>query len=454
MAQYLTDYASALAAGQAIAEQQLDPLELVESCLQQAQQSSGVFISTMAERARAEAKAARQRAQAGCRLGPLDGVPVAWKDLFDVQGTVTTAGSRVFAQAEPAAADAAVVRRAAAAGVVSIGKTNLSELAYSGLGLNPHFGTPHNPQGGDARRVPGGSSSGSAVAVATGCAAIGVATDTAGSIRIPAAFNGLVGFRTSSARHDRGGVLALSRTLDSLGPVARTVADCAVFEACMAGRTGPLPAQAVPADCRVVLDMGVLEDPELAPAVRDNLEIAVAQLQRRGVVVQRRRLQAVAAVRGLIERVGWLGAAEAYTEHRALLDSAGAALLDPRVRTRLLAAASMPVDAVVTLYQQRTQLQRALAAELDGAVLMLPTVAHTAPLLEPLLASDELFARVNLATLRLTMIGSYLDLPTFALPTGIDGDGQFTSLQLSLPTGEDDRLVPIALLVERVLNQI
>lgn len=451
MTQKLTAFPSAMALSRAIADLRLDPVTLAKDCLQKAEDAYGVYISTLPERALVEAETARLRARAGCRLGPLDGVPISWKDLYDVKGAVTTAGSKVC-QILPAWADAPVVQRVAAAGMVSIGKTNMTELAYSGLGLNPHYGTPRNPHDTVYRRVPGGSSSGAAVAVAIGSAAIGVATDTAGSIRIPAAFNGLVGFKTSSRRHDRTGVFKLSQTLDSLGSIARTVEDCVVFDACMSGRLPVLPKPASVETYRIVVDEGVLADASLTPAVRENLERAIALLQDRGVRIERRRLKSVDAVLELIRTRGWLGAAEAYTQHSGLLKSDRAALLDTRVRARLQTAASMPVDAAVSLYWAREQLQRELTAELEGAVLVLPTVAHTAPLLEPLEADPELFAQVNLATLRLTMIGSYLDLPTFALPTGTDAEGQYTSMQISLPTGEDDQLIRVALAVEHMLT--
>ena len=209
-------------------EARLDPVAVAQHCLALAGAAeAGLFTCLLEARALAEAHASRARWHAGQPLGPLDGVPVVWKDLFDVAGTPTTAASALRRNAPPAGQDAATVSALAAAGAVSIGKTGLTEFAYSGLGLNPHFGTPRNRRSTDAHRSPGGSSSGSAVAVDAGMALIGMGTDTGGSVRIPAAFNGLVGFKPSIGRLDSTGVFPLSATLDVIGPMAKTVQDCA-----------------------------------------------------------------------------------------------------------------------------------------------------------------------------------------------------------------------------------
>src|SRR5215469_5131713 len=184
-------------------------------------------------RARLEADAADARARAGMSLGALDGAIVSIKDLFDVAGEPTRAGSKNLVHAPPAQADAPAVRRLRAAGAVIVAKTNMTEFAFSGIGLNPHFGTPGNPA--DRARVPGGSSSGAAVAAADGMCEIGIGTDTGGSTRIPAALCGIVGFKPSQWRVPREGAFPLSFTLDSVGPMARSVADCALADAVMAG---------------------------------------------------------------------------------------------------------------------------------------------------------------------------------------------------------------------------
>ncbi len=305
-----------------------DPVQALEHAIDQAGRYAGVFISLTLERARREAKAAAARWRAGQPLSVFDGVPLAWKDLFDVAGSVTTAGAAYRRNAPAALLDAPSVGLLCRAGMVSVGKTNLSELAYSGLGLNPHFGTPRNPRGVDQPRIPGGSSSGSAVAVAANIVPIAMGTDTAGSIRIPAALNGLVGYRSSSRRYSRDGVFPLARTLDSLGPLTRSVRDALAIDDLLHGRTQthrarPLKGQRF-----------VLAQQDVEPAVRNNLLRAVEQLKAQGALIEERECPTFQATLALIKHHGWLGAFEAFALHETLLDSHDAEQLDPRVRRR------------------------------------------------------------------------------------------------------------------------
>ncbi|SFG80776.1 aspartyl-tRNA(Asn)/glutamyl-tRNA(Gln) amidotransferase subunit A [Pseudomonas syringae] len=429
-----------------------DPVQALDKALQQAETADHVFISMSIERARREAEASAARWQQGQPLSPFDGVPIAWKDLFDVAGSVTTAGAAVRTSLSPALLDAPTVGLLARSGMVSLGKTNLSEFAYSGLGLNPHFGTPVNPSSDSSPRVPGGSSSGSAVAVANGTVPIAMGTDTAGSIRVPAALNGLVGFRSTSRRYSRDGVFPLALTLDSVGPLTRSVRDALVIDDLLCARSKP--SSLIPrslAGQRFLLDQAVLEDERVTPAVRDNLLRAVDALRASGALIEVKPCQAFQATLLLIQQQGWLGAAEAFALHQALLDSDAASQLDPRVRKRLEAARSMPASLLVNLYAARERLQEQLTLELDGALLITPTVAHVAPPLAPLLTDDDLFVQTNLATLRLTMPGSLLNMPGVSLPSGRDASGLPTGLLLSAPAGEDARLLRAALAVESLI---
>ena len=434
---------------QAFASGHNDPVQALEQALVHASMAPSVFISLTAERARREAEAAAARWRAGQPLSVFDGVPLAWKDLFDVAGSVTTAGAAYRRQAAPALTDAPSVGLLCRAGMVSIGKTNLSELAYSGLGLNPHFGTPHNPRGSDQPRIPGGSSSGSAVAVAAGIVPIAMGTDTAGSIRIPAALNGVVGYRSSCRRYSRDGVFPLAHTLDSLGPLTRSVRDALAIDDLLNGRTQQHVARSLKGQ-HFVLEQGTLEDIE--PAVRNNLLRAVDQLKAAGALIEVRASATFQATLNLIKQDGWLGSFEAFALHENLLDSRDAELLDPRVRRRLEAARELPASQLLHLIDARRRLQLQLVDELDGAVLITPTVAHVAPALAPLQADDDLFVKTNLATLRLTMPGSLLDMPGVSLPSGRDALGLPTGLLLSAPSGEDARLLRAALSVETTLN--
>lgn len=409
-----------------------------------------IFITVTAERARREAAASTARYRAGAPFGPLDGVPVAWKDLFDLAGTTTTAGSDVYRNAPPADADAVVVSRLAEAGMVSLGKVNLSEFAYSGLGLNPHFGTPRNPFDTKVHRAPGGSSSGSAVAVAAGLAPVAIGTDTGGSVRIPAAFNGLVGFKTAEGSIDKTGVFALSPTLDTVGPLARTVEDCLLLYSALSGAT---PIDAKPADfsaLHFVIPTNIVFD-ETEDAVVANFHALLAKLERKGAKIVERPVSAFDAI-GATAVHGNIVAAEAYFAHRALIESADVARVDPRVVSRILRGADMSAYDLLALQAKRAELRRALYADLDGALLAFPTVAHTASPVAPLEADPELFHAVNIKTLRNTMLGNFLNLPGFAIPSGTDGNGLPTSFLISAPAGSETLLFAASLAVESAME--
>ena len=245
-----------------------------------------IFTRVTADRAMAEAHAAILLLRDGGALSGLDGVPVAWKDLFDLEGMVTTAGSRVLADTAPAKSDATVVARLKAAGMVCVGRVNMTEFAFSGLGLNPHFGTPRNACGRDVPRVPGGSSSGSAVAVARGLVPVAIGTDTGGSVRVPAALNGVIGYKASSQRYPMDGVFPLAPTLDTLGIFARNVRDVVMVDAAMCGLLAPIVRPTALKGLRVLVpDNVVLEGCDAA--VIANFETALARLAAAGALIER-----------------------------------------------------------------------------------------------------------------------------------------------------------------------
>jgi aspartyl-tRNA(Asn)/glutamyl-tRNA(Gln) amidotransferase subunit A len=447
---------SALETGRRLAAGELDAVALAEESLAQARAAGCAFIAVSEERAVREAAASAARLRAGAPLGPLDGVPVAWKDLIDVAGVPTTAASTLRREALPARADAPVVARLAAAGMVCVGKTNLTELAYSGLGLNPHFGTPPNPH--DPTRIPGGSSSGSAVAVASGVVPCAIGTDTSGSIRVPAAFCGLVGFKPTAARVDRTAVLPLAPTLDSVGPLTTSVADAIVLDALLRGASpgavaavarglaapAGTDALAAPPPLRLVVPDGDLAG-DVEPDVAAAFAAALDALAAAGAAIERRPLAAVEAARSLQDEHGSLVMHEAWRVHRALLDSPDAGRLDRRVLRRLRDGRALPPDGYEVLLRERPRLQAQLAAELDGALAVWPAVPHAAPALAPLERDDELFARINLRTLRNTIPASFLDMPGVALPIGADPAGLPLGLLLSGPPGSDERVLAAAL---------
>jgi aspartyl-tRNA(Asn)/glutamyl-tRNA(Gln) amidotransferase subunit A len=427
----------------------------VTPALERARATRGVFITLTEERARREAAASAARLRAGTPLGPLDGVPVAWKDLLDVAGAPTTSGSVLYRDAEPATADAPVVARLAAAGMVCVGKTNLSELAYSGLGLNPHFGTPPNPLAGDGQaRVPGGSSSGSAVAVAAGIVPVAIGTDTAGSIRVPAAFCGIAGFKPSRGRIDHTGLRPLAPSHDSIGPLATCVADLIAVDAALRGATVPRSDEiAAAAGLRLVVPAGDVVD-DVDPGVAAAFAAAIAALEDAGASVERRRLAALEDARALLAEHGSLVAHEAWRVHAALLDGPDADRIDRTVLRRLREGRALPPAGYDALLRERPRVQAALAAELPGALVVLPTAPHVAPELAPLGADDERFMAVNRRTLRATLATSYLDMPGVSLPIGPAEHGLPAALLLTGPAEADDRVLAAALRVEAALRAV
>jgi aspartyl-tRNA(Asn)/glutamyl-tRNA(Gln) amidotransferase subunit A len=436
---------SAAALGRLLRAGELDARELTEYFIERivGYADPAVFISTCFERARLEAARSAERYRAGLPLGPLDGVPVAWKDLFDVAGLPTTAGSAIYRHAPPASSDAPAVRHLAAAGMVTLGKTNLSEFAYSALGLNPHFGTPQNPRAHDVPRAPGGSSSGSGVAVAAGLVPIAIGTDTGGSVRAPAAFNGVVGFKASERRIDSGGVFPLSQALDTVGVFAHEVADCYLLDLALRGLPAALPAP----DAAMPLSSLVLVVPEndifdeVEPEVRRNCMASLARASAAGVQVRWQPVPELTQIRALIARYGNIAAAEAYQWHRVLLESARHTEIDVTVYRRMMAGKTISAAAFDALQQGRKALQHSLWASLGDALLAMPTVPHVAPPIAPLAASTEHFASVNLKTIRNTILGNMLNTCGLALPNGLGAAQMPTSLLLSAPAGEEARLL-------------
>src|SRR5579863_3260683 len=288
-------------------------------------------LTVYAQGARAAADAADARAARGAPLGPLDGGIVSIKDLFDVAGEPTRAGSKILAEeAAPAIADAPVVRRLRTAGAVIVAKTNMTEFAFSGIGANPHFGTPGNPR--DRARVPGGSSSGAAVAVADGMCDIAIGTDTGGSVRVPAALCGLVGFKPSRQRIPTDGAFPLSKTLDSIGPLARSVADCAKADAILAGEDfAPLEPVAL-GGLRFGLAEGLPLD-NLDDTVARAFATAIKRLEGAGVRIVREEI-ALFAELAETNPYGGISQSEGYAVHRDRVKRR-AADIDPIVRTRI-----------------------------------------------------------------------------------------------------------------------
>lgn len=442
------------AAGIALAYRsgEASPVAVVEYLLERiaASEPENVFITVTADRALEEARAADRRYKSGTPLSALDGVPIGWKDIIDIAGTRTTAGSKVLGAQPAKNADAPLAANAAKAGMITMGKLNMTELAYSALGLNPHFGTPANPNSKAPRRAPGGSSSGSAVAVAARLLPCAIGSDTGGSVRIPSSFNGVVGYKTSPGRIDTTGVVPLASTYDTIGPIARSVEDCILLERAM---RGAISAELLRVDLReveiVVPTNVVVED--VQPDVLSNFERSIATLAEAGVSIRRERLEILDRMLEMNARHGTLTAAEAYHEFHDLVDGEQAAEIDHRVVRRILDGKRMSANDVISIQRGRRRLIADLGHQLRGALMAWPTTAITAPEIDQLEKDDDTFHRINLLTLRNTMPGNILDLCGVALPNGRDAAGMPTSTLISSMAGDDERLLGVAIEVERVI---
>lgn len=432
----------------------VDPVELATTTLDKiaGYRDQAIFTTLLGERALAEAKASSQRIRSGRSLGLLDGIPVAWKDLFDTKGSVTTAGSAVLVDNAPARADAAVVKALASAGMVSVGRTNLSEFAFSGLGINPHYGTAHNAASRDVPRIPGGSSAGSGVAVAAGLVPVAIGTDTGGSIRIPAALNGIVGYKATRGRYSMQGVFPLAKSLDSLGPLCRTVQDAVWIDAAMRGRAAPDISRTDLSDLKLVIPETVVFD-DAETAVVAAFEAAIVRLERAGARIARRAFPVFAEIFELAARHGALVTAEAYALHKERLQSADAERMDQRVVARTRLGEKIGMHDYVAILDTRQRLIAALADALEQGELMAhPTLPHVAPPIAPLLADDDLFFKVNGKTLRNTSIGNFLDGCGVSIPCGTGDASMPVGFLLSGQRNEDERLLSAALTAEAVIR--
>ncbi len=432
----------------------LDPVSLTEEVYDRIERhgDNAIYIETTRERAIAEAQASRLRFKSGLPASPLDGVPVAWKDLFDLKGRVTTAGAIVTKTDAPATADAQVIATAHRAGMITTGTVNMTEFAYSGIGLNPHYGTPRNvnaPAG--QRRSPGGSSSASGVVVSAGIVPISMGSDTGGSIRIPASFNGVVGYKTSTGRYPMKGVYPLAKSLDTIGPLAHTVADCALFDAVLRGRDTPEAQSAQPETLSFVIPDEILLD-GLAPGVAANFDATVARLEAAGARIKRISLPELSELSDLIARHGFLAGAEALVLHLDKVRGPAAAQMDSRVVRRIRLAESMTAVDVLVLQQARMRTMASTAARIGSSIVLCPTTATTAMEIGPLEADQEVFFRHNGLTLRNTSLGNFLDWCGVSIPNGTDADGMPTGFLLSAPTGQDTNLLAAALGCEEIIR--
>ena len=424
--------------------------ERLEACLAKASEPSGegqrVFIRLLSESAREAADAADQRARRGISLGPLDGTIVSIKDLFDMAGEPTTAGAKVLADAPAAIADSGAVARLRAGGAVLIGKTNLSEFAFHAMGTNPHFGTPGNAH--DRARVPGGSSSGAAISLSDGMAEVALGSDTAGSIRVPAALNGLVGFKPTQKRVSLTGAFPLSFTLDSAGPLARSVAEVHAADSVLSGEPHhALHAQAVNG-LRLLLPKGGFPLEGLEAHVASAFAGALARLAGAGARIIETPLPIFDAMTAVQARAGF-SPIEALYIHRERIER-DRADLDPVVASRIERGRGVSAIEYLGMIRDRADLVRAMDEVLAPYdALIMPTSPLVAPVITDVLSSLDVFMPKTLALIRNPIIANFFDLCSISLPAPTDGLP--VGIMVTARHGHDKRLLAMAAGIEAVL---
>jgi len=430
-----------------LAEGRIRAVDLVAEAVERARSpaAANVFTLSLYEDAMLQAVGADLARSRG-DLRPCLGVPITVKDNFDLAGCPTPAGSTVLADAPPASADAAVVEKLRAGGMVVLGRTNMTEFAFSGLGLNPHYGTPANPAYPNGAHIPGGSSSGAAVSVALGIVPAAIGTDTGGSVRIPAAFCGLVGFKASPTAISRAGVLPLSGTLDAVGIIAGGVSDCRMLFDLL--REAPPATPPAKGPIRLGLVRNYVGT-DAAPAVCEALERAVARIAAGGIEVVSVDVPALDGI-ATIAPVASFSAAESNAWHKPLLADGRGQAYDPRVLARILPGGDVDAAELAKMETRRAAFEADFTRDAAGfSALVWPTAPFLAPRFD-MLADDAEYHRINALALRNSSIsnlagGCAISLPCPDAPAGPVG------LTLAAPRGADDALLETARQVEIAL---
>lgn len=445
----LPELSRALATGETTAEQ------LTSTALALIADVSGegarAFIKVYGDSAMVAATASDRLRKHGLVASPIAGIPISIKDLFDVRGDVTRAGSKVLAAAPPAAVDAPAIARLRAAGAVIIGRTNMTEFAYGAHGINAHYGTPANPWDRKVKRIPGGSTSGGAVSVADGMAAATIGSDTGGSVRIPAALCGITGFKPTQARVPLAGVFPLSFTRDSIGPLGHSVSCCTWLDAIMAGAAIELPEAFPLQGMRLGVPKTILLD-GLAPQVADAFSAALTTLSAAGAVIEEFDFPELQREANGSTKANF-SAVEAYALHRERL-ATHVDQFDPRVARRLLLGANInAADYVELLHLRQSLIKSANATTAHFDALLAPTVPIVAPTIADMEASEEFFLRMNGLLLRNCAPFNILDRPCWSLPCHRHGEAP-VGLMVVGETMGDKRLQAIGLAIEAALKTI
>jgi len=426
--------------------------KLVDECLAKIADKSGegarAFVHVDVEAAIEAAKAMDRLREVKAAPSPFAGIPISIKDLFDIKDQVTRAGSRALDDSPPAEVDAPVVSRLRRAGFILIGRTNMTEFAYSGIGINPHHGTPKSAWRREVGHVPGGSSSGAAVSVADGMAHGALGSDTGGSCRIPAAYNGIVGFKPTQRRIPIEGGVPLSFTLDSFGPLARTVECCAVLDAVLADEpVRPLHARSVKGMRLAVSTTVALDD--LDAHVAKSFERTLDTLSRKGASIERIEVPEFLDV-AVMNSKGGFAAAESYAWHRYLIENHGD-IYDPRVSSRIARGEAISAaDYIDMLNARKSMIARAAVRFAPYDAVVMPTCAITPPRISDL-ADDKAFTKANLLSLRNCTLINMMDGCSISLPCHRDGEAP-VGFMMSGTGSSDRRIFELAAGVEGAIH--
>jgi aspartyl-tRNA(Asn)/glutamyl-tRNA(Gln) amidotransferase subunit A len=412
-------------------------------------EGSRAFLVVYEHRALAEADRVDALRRSGSPLPALAGIPISIKDLFDEAGSTTLGGSKVLVGSPPATRDCVVVDRLKHAGAIIVGRTNMTEFAYSGLGINPHYGTPKNAFDRAVGRIPGGSSSGAAISVTDGMAAAAIGTDTGGSVRIPAALNGIVGFKPTARRVPLEGVLPLSFSLDSVGPIAKTVADCALLDQILSGDTDAVPAPANLKDLRFAVPTAVFQA-DLSPEVGNAFTAAIARLSKAGATIIQFPMREFEQAAEVNPR-GALASAEAWWQHRQWLKD-GADRYDARVLMRIRRGETISAADYIDMLRHRERFIRTI----DGAArgydaMLMPTTPETAPTIAEAGENDETYLRLNARMLRNTSIVNSFDGCALSVPCHETGRAP-VGLMIAGTQNTDRKILGIGLAVEQLIR--
>lgn len=442
----IADYAAQLASGAATSR------ALVEASLaaiaDPAGEGSRAFLKVHREAALAAADYHDRQRKDGRPVSRFAGIPFSVKDLFDLAGDVTAAGSTVLKNARPATGDAIAIGRLRAKGFIPMGRTNMTEFAYSGVGLNPHYGTPRSPYDRATGRIPGGSSSGAAVSVADGMVPLAIGSDTGGSCRIPASYCGVTGYKPSHGKVPLDGAYPLSFSFDSIGPLANSVACCAAAHAIMAdeGEGDLRPRQ--PSSLRLAVLEDFVMDGLEAPVEAD-FRRALNSLGKAGVTLTRMAFPELKDIPSINSK-GGVVAAEGYHHHRQQIVKHGAGY-DSRVRTRLILAEGISSAEYLDYFVRRREMIAALAARFTGVdAVIWPTTLNTPPAIAAL-ATDLDYLRFNAMSLRNTYVGNFLNGCAISIPMHAPGQAP-TGFMLFAPWGFDRQLLDVAAGVEAVVR--